>query len=316
MGFPRAAFYCVVDSRYFLGAAALINSLRLLGHDEPVFVLDCGLTESQRELVVPHATIVPAPDDTPPWLLKAAAPLRHPAEVMVLVDADVVVTRPLTELVQKAARPSIVAFRNGSNRFVPEWGELLKLGTARPRPYVSSSLVLLGGSLGIDALHLMEGLQNQVDFDRTFWRTNVPDYPFLLADQDLLNAILATRVDPDRVVELEDRLEAVPPFAGLRVIDEGSLRCAYADGTRPYMVHHFLPVKPWLESTMPGVYTQLLVRLLGGSDVAIQVPRRELPLHLRPGLRAGAERWYRGPFLAGVQKLRGRAKGVSELLGG
>ena len=27
-----AAFYCVADERYFLGAVAMINSLRLVGH--------------------------------------------------------------------------------------------------------------------------------------------------------------------------------------------------------------------------------------------------------------------------------------------
>ena len=90
-----AAFYCVADERYFLGAVGMINSLRVLGHDEPVFVLDCGLTDEQRELLAPHATLVAAPRDAPPWLLKTIAPLRHPAEVMVLIDADIIVTRSL-----------------------------------------------------------------------------------------------------------------------------------------------------------------------------------------------------------------------------
>ena len=39
----NAAFYCVADERYFLGAVGLINSLRLVGHDEPIHLLDCGL---------------------------------------------------------------------------------------------------------------------------------------------------------------------------------------------------------------------------------------------------------------------------------
>ena len=49
-----AAFYCVADERYFLGAVGLINSLRLVGHDEPVYLLDCGLTDAQRELLAAH----------------------------------------------------------------------------------------------------------------------------------------------------------------------------------------------------------------------------------------------------------------------
>ncbi len=66
MGRPQAAFYCVCDSRYFLGAVGMLNSLRLLGHDEPVFVLDCGLTEGERRRLAGHATVVAAPDDSPP----------------------------------------------------------------------------------------------------------------------------------------------------------------------------------------------------------------------------------------------------------
>ena len=38
----RAAFYCVADERYFLGAVGLVNSLRLVGHDEPVVCSTAG----------------------------------------------------------------------------------------------------------------------------------------------------------------------------------------------------------------------------------------------------------------------------------
>ena len=75
----------------------MVNSLRVHGHSDPVYVLDCGLDPDQRDLLAPHATLVPAPSEAPPWLLKTVAPLRHPAEVMVLIDADMIVTRPLTD---------------------------------------------------------------------------------------------------------------------------------------------------------------------------------------------------------------------------
>ena len=42
------AFYTVTDSHHFLGVVGLVNSLRLVGHDEPVFVTDAGLTAEQR----------------------------------------------------------------------------------------------------------------------------------------------------------------------------------------------------------------------------------------------------------------------------
>ncbi len=311
MGHPKAAFYCVCDSRYFLGAVGMLNSLRLLGHAEPVFVLDCGLTDAQRDRLAGHATILAPPDDSPPWLLKAAAPLDNTADVTILIDTDLLVTRPLTDLIASAADGRVVAFRNESDRFFSAWGELPGLGEARPRPYVSSSLVCLGGATGSNVLSLMDGLRGGVDFGRTFWRENDPDYPYLLGDQDLLNAILATEIDPARVTELDPRLEAVPPFDGLQVLDERTLECRFADGIEPYVVHHYV-TKPWLEPTLPGVYTQLLLRLLRGRDVPIRVSRRDLPLHLQPGVIAGARRWYRGPLSERVRALRNQIRHQTE----
>jgi hypothetical protein len=286
---PSTAFYCVCDSRYFLGAAAMLNSLRLLGHAEPIFLLDCGLTPRQRELLAPHATLVPAPREAPPWLLKTVAPLRHPAEVMVLIDADIIATRSLRELIDAAATPRVVAFENDRDRFVPEWGELLDLGPVRRQPYVSSGLVFMGRPLGEGILRLMGELQDRVDFDRTFWRRNVPDYPFRFADQDVLNAILATRLDRERLGVLPNRLAPNPPFRGLRVVDEATLRCAHRDGTEPYALHNFYR-KPWLVRSRSNPYSRLLTRLLLGDDVAIRVDPGDLPARLRAGPRAWAAR--------------------------
>jgi hypothetical protein len=310
----RAAFYCVADDRYFLGAVGLVNSLRLVGHTEPVFVLDCGLGSQERELVSEEATLVPAPSEAPPWLLKTVAPLRHPAEVMVLIDADVVVTRSLAEIVEAAAAGRVVAVENDRQRFVPEWGELLGLGSPRRQPYVSSGLVAVDRTLGRDVLALMDELRDRVDFELTFWRRNVPDYPFLYADQDVLNAILACRVARERLLALEHRLAPTPPFRGLRVVDETALRCRYGDGVEPLAVHHFA-TKPWLEPTHHGVYSRLLRRLLVGPDVALRVAPERLPLRLRTGLRAYADRkrvnagqhfrWYvREPLAARIGRRR------------
>jgi hypothetical protein len=309
---------------YFLGAVALVNSLRLLGHAEPIFVLDCGLSPSQRTLLGSQATVVAAPDDRTPFLLKTVAPHRHPAEVMVLLDADIIVTRPLTELIDSASRGRALAVEHGEDRFFDEWGELLG-ARARHRPYVSSSLVLLGGEIGREVIRLMDELQGRIEIERTPFSSPRPDFsahggdfqrmgrddPFFFADQDVLNAVLAAGVNPDRVEAVDRRLEATVPFAGLSVVDEDALRCAYEDGLEPYAVHHVLAAKPWLEPTMGGVYTRLLLRLLLGPDVAIRVPKRDLPLHLQPGVIAGARRWYRGPFSAGVRTVRERLRRAS-----
>jgi hypothetical protein len=326
---PPLAFYCVCNASYFLGAVAMINSLRLVGHDDAVYVLDCGLDEWQRDALAEHVTLVAAPERSP-YMLKTEAPLHHPADVMVLIDTDIIVTRPLTELIEKASHDRVLAIEHGEDRFFPEWGKLLG-GTARNRPYVSSSLVVMGGSLGATVVRRMDELQGRVDLEGTpysrprwagfslggadFWE-RAADHAFFFADQDVLNAVLATDLDPDRVELLDRRLEAILPFTGLRLLDKKNLRCAYDDGTEPYALHHLAPVKPWLEPTIPGVYTQLLVRLLRGRDVAIRVPRRDLPLHLQPGVIAGAKRWYRGPFSARIPALRERVTRDGEPSGG
>jgi hypothetical protein len=54
----------------------------------------------------------------------------------------------------------------------------------------------------------------------------------------------------------------------------------------PYALHHILPKKPWLEPMYHGVYSQLLMRLLIGPDLAIRVPSRELPVRFREGALA------------------------------
>jgi len=288
-----AAFYCVSDRRYFLGAVGLINSLRLVGHSQPIYLLDCGLTEAQRELLEGHVTLLRDQSGTPPWLLKTIAPLAHPAEVMVLIDADMIVTRPLDELIERAAGQGegrLVAAINDRDRFRSDWGELLGLGPVRRGPYLSSGLVVVERRLGTEVLELMDRLQDRVDFDRTFWRDNVSDYPFLYGDQDVLNGILASeRVEPERVVALEHRLAPTPPFGRLRVADRRTLRCRYRDGVEPYLLHNFFR-KPWLVRMRSSVYSRLLTRSLLGPDVELRLPPELLPLRMRTGPLAGAAR--------------------------
>jgi hypothetical protein len=287
---PQVAFYCVSSEVYFLGAVGLINSLRLVGHTEPIYLLDHGLTTAQRELVAPHVELVPGPRDTPPYLLKTVAPLRHPAEVRILIDADMIVTRPLTELIATASEDRVVAFENDTDRFVAKWGELLDLGPLRRRRYVSSGLIALGAPAGEEVLRLVDDRQRRVDPELAYGEgRNVRDYPLLYLEQDVLNAVLAARMEPDLVVALPHRLAPSQPFAGLRLADEATLRCVYEDGTRPYVLHHFLR-KPWLERMYHGIYSRLLARLLLADDVAVRVPERGVPLRMRNGLLARMER--------------------------
>jgi hypothetical protein len=282
----EAAFYCVSSREFFLGAVGMINSLRLLGHREPIYLLDCGLDREQRALLASEVMLVEAPPGAAPWELKTLAPLAHPAEVMVLIDADMIASRPLAALIDRAATGNIVGFENDMDRFVPEWGELLDLGPVRRQPYLSSAFVALPRSPGTEVLELIENRLARVDFQLTCWRGNSLDYPLLYADQDVLNAVLASRVESERIEALEHRLASATPFGGLEPLDLASLRCAYPDGTEPYLVHASLPAKPWLEPMYHGVYSQLLMRLLVGADLAIRVPAGELPRRFREGALA------------------------------
>jgi len=284
-----AAFFCVADARYFLGAVGLVNSLRIQGHDEPIVLLDCGLTPAQRELLRHEVELEAAPRDAAPQVLKAIAPLRRPARTSVLIDVDMIATRSLAPLIERAAGGAALVFADPQRRFFSEWGELLGLGATRPGPYVSSGLVACGGEVGERILHLLEEGGSKVDFARTFWGSNDRDYPFLYADQDVLNAILAAAIPPGSYEVLDQRLSATPPFRALRMQDEGTLACRYPDGTSPYVVHQYVR-KPWIEATYDGIYSRFLRRLLVGEGIAIRPPVEEIPLHLRAGPEARAAR--------------------------
>ena len=283
------AFYCMSSDIYFLAAVGLVNSLRLLGHGEPIYLLDLGLRPEQRRLLEGEVRLVDAPDGAPPFLLKAHAARHHPAEVQVLADADMVVCASLGPLIEQASEGRVVGGATGLDRHHDEWSELLGLGPLADRPYISSALLLLGGELGDNVVALVEDRSDRVDFERTYFRRNEPGYPLLHAEEDVVNAVVRATAGAADVVAFEPRLSAIPPFAGLELVDEARLRCAYADGTSPYVVHHW-PGKPWLERTHDGVYSRLLRRLLTGDDLAVRVPSRLLPHRFRRGPGPWAER--------------------------
>ena len=311
------AFYCVSSGEYFLGAVGLINSLRLQGHDEPIYLLDCGLSAEQRALIESEVTIVDAPDATPPYLLKTIAPLRHPHETMVLIDVDMIVTRNLGELLAEARSGKVIAFENPGDRFVAEWGELLDLGPIERRRYLCSAFVAFGRDPGAEVLALMEDRQKRADFERNCFNVNwldepLGERPFLYLDQDVLNAVLATRVAAERVIGLEPRLTANTPFVDLEIRDQQELRVAYSDGAEPYLLHHMFPGKPWLQPMPEGIYTTLLVRLLDQDDLAVRVPTEQLPARLHRSRRGQMVRrrenvTVRARLIAGYWTGRARA---------
>jgi hypothetical protein len=288
---PRA-IYSVADRKHFPGAVALLNSLRLLGHDEPFILVDAGMTGEHLSRLEGHATVVRAPEGTPPVFLAPHGPLERPAEVAILLDADIVVTRQLTELVAIADAGRLVTFINDApndDRFFPEWAEVLGLGSLRRRPYINAGQLLLPATLATRLLPRWVEGQERIGTAHSRYGNATLDDPFYFADQDVINAVLAADFSEDEVLTLEQRLAPHPPFAGLRMEDEVGLACRYDDGVRPFMLHHIM-AKPWLAATRSTIYSRLLTRLLLADDVAIRLEPGDLPLRLREGRLAAVDR--------------------------
>ncbi|MCL6670382.1 hypothetical protein [Streptomyces panaciradicis] len=290
---PGTAFYTVADRRFFPGLVALLNSLRLTGHDEPLFVVDIGLTPEQRRLLAGHVTLVRPPSpDAPAWFLAPYGPSRHPAEVVVLIDADIIVTRQLTEITETARRGRIVAFVDclpNSRRFSPQWESVLGLGELRRQPYLNAGLVAYPHTLSDRLLPPWTEGQRTIGIAHSRYGKATLDDPFYFADQDVLNAVLAGRFELGELAVMEHRLAPHPPFPGLTLTDRQHLTCAYEDGTRPFLLHHVL-AKPWLAATRDTVYSTLMTRLLLAPDVALRLDPETLPLRLREGPAAALDR--------------------------
>jgi len=310
------AFYCVCDRNHFLGLVGLINSLRIVGHNEPVYVLDCGLTEAQREVIEENAVVVTMAPDTSPVMLKHVLPISRPAEVMVLVDVDVIFTRRLSEIVEQARQlqKPVLFLNDVTDRFHPAW-ESLGFGAPVPHPYFNSGMLILPAAPARAFLKLFEQGQRRLDAGLVapaYAGTQAsvrgqmprPEDPFYFPDQDVLNAMIGTAIQLGSVSVAAEGAVSYWPFPGVRVTDTDRLECRYQDGSQPFILHHIL-TKPWNGVVAPSVYTKLLTRLLCGPDLRIRVTT-SLPMALRVGWTSPLARqtlriraWLRG-------QLRGR----------
>ena len=95
----EATFYTIADAGFFPGLVALLNSLRLTGNAGELVALDRGLTPAQRELLEGHVSVVDLPEAPAgsPILLKPYPGQVGATGTIVLVDSDMIVTRPLAE---------------------------------------------------------------------------------------------------------------------------------------------------------------------------------------------------------------------------
>jgi hypothetical protein len=286
------AFYLVSDSRFFIGAVAVVNSLRLVGHDEPIVFVDAGLAEWQREALHRHVELIAAPRDVSPVMMKMVGPSQRPSSVAVMLDSDVIVVRPLTELIQTAASGRLVAFVNNEpnhDRFFPEWSSVLGLEPMRRQPYLAAGQLFVPATLQKRLFEPWEEGQAKVDIERTMLSRGKLWEPFYFPDMDVFNALVSTRLEPNEIVMLENRFATVPPFHDLELVDPERLVVRFRDGEQPFLLHHII-AKPWLRATRSNIYSFLLPRLLLAPDVALRLKPEQVPLRLREGRRAAADR--------------------------
>ena len=281
-----ARFYTISDARFFVGTVALLNSLRLTGHDHELVVLDRGLTDVQRSVLDEHCTLVAIPGEgADPYLVKPFPAQIGAAGVAVLLDSDMVVTSSLGPVLEKAARGQICVFPDHPvdiGRWFAEWEVLFDLGAPLRRgPYMNAGFTAVS-------------IESQPHFFRRWWdacrlvaeRRNslVDPEPLAQLDQDALNAILLSEVQ-DEVVE---RLPAYEwDLRRVSVDDERSLRCSGPDGSPQPLLHAWMRPKVWQsrERLHANAYERLAPRLLFDPDVEIRLDSTDVPVWLHPGWR-------------------------------
>jgi hypothetical protein len=287
-------FYTIGDERFFLGIVGLINSLRLTGHRYKLVLLDCGLTQSQRDLLRPHCSMVERSRQlvSNPTMYKPYHYLLKPKGIVVIIDSDMIVTRSLEGILSLAKNGKICVFPDPENsRWFSDWDELFGLSNElRRQVYVNAGFLafstLYWPSLPERWWQCCEKIQSHPTIAE-----GVIDGPSAQADQDALNALLMSEF-PQEALAIQPQDEEVfhrKNFSKVKVVDGKTLACSYR-GHATTLLHSCGSPKPWEKRGWRTVrrnnaYLRLLHRLLVGKDLPINVPLDQLPLWLRPDIR-------------------------------
>jgi lipopolysaccharide biosynthesis glycosyltransferase len=313
----RITYFTLVDANYFLGAAAMINSLSLTGNSGRIVVVDTGLDEWQRErLDAAGVALIPlqAPAGLPATFYKPYMGSMIEGEVVVYVDSDIVLTDSLDSVVSLAASGRICAAPDGQpQRFFSEWADLMPLEQPlRREAYVNAGLLAVAPGRWPRFFERWQELCSAIlELAPPMHTVSFEDAlaaPVAWHDQDALNAMLMSELTADGVALIEpQRVVASADMAGVVCVDPTSLECRFA-GTRLLFLHYLNGPKPWQPSgwitTSNNAYVQLLARLLGADDVPVKVDERELPPWLSStGLR-------RSVLFAGIRGVRAASHAV------
>ena len=295
----RATFHTIANARYFPGLVALVNSMRLTGHDQEVVVLDLGLTPGQRERLADHVTLVQLPNQVGhPAFMKPYPHRLAPAGTVVLIDSDMIVTASLDEPLADAAAGLIAVFgdhESTRSRWFAEWEQGFGLsGPPRHQEYVNAGFVAISQEHWPNFLTRWATACQLLPIDRYAVlprflprRTAMDGEPFWAGDQDALNAILMAEIPPESLA-IRPRSQQPDWLDEAEVVDEQTLECRYR-GEPTLILHLSLAPKPWEPTgwrrARNNAYVRLLPRVLLADDVALRLSPAELPLWLRGNRR-------------------------------
>ncbi len=301
------------DAGYFLGVVALLNSLRLTGNAMPLTVLDVGLEAWQRAQLEPHCDLVSARSGVSVYHLKAHAPMASDADIVLMLDGDVIVTGSLSPMVDAAAAGKVCAYGDqmAEQRWFPEWTHLLGLrAPLRRGPYVNAGAIAVSTARMPGFLPRWTEVCGRVAGAPTMEHSALgADDPLWLADQDPLNALLLSEVPSDQVVAYgyPGMVIGAENLARAKVVDAQRLRCTW-QGEPVTLLHAVGRLKPWHRRASRELrrtaYTTLLRRVLAAPDVELRVPSAHLPRWLRPGPAGATVAWALHAYDVGARGSR------------
>jgi hypothetical protein len=309
-------FYTLATGAYFPGTVALLNSLRLCGNRDRLVVADAGLSVEQRSRLERHAEVVMMSADVAakPFLAKPYAAREQDGGVAVFVDSDMLVTGSLEPYIELARDGAICVFADhveARGRSFDTWRELLGLRSpVRRQTYVNAGFICLSLDHYPWLIDRWLELCLRAPSDQVM---TTPAAPFYAADQDVLNALLASEVPADRIRLLPDEEEVYWDDLGeVDVVDAGTLECRFR-GRRPAILHYSFAPKPWSPRgwlrVKDDAFVRLLPRVLSGDDVVLRLKPGELPFWLRRDRRARL-------FLRAADTAHAALKGLLSVLPG
>jgi hypothetical protein len=286
-----ATFYTVTDEAFFPGTVALVNSLRIVGHTEPLVVLDNGLTGAQRERLEEVATVLDAPDGTgsmPPPTLKPFPHLFDAKGTVAIIDSDMIVSASLAPAFSLAAQGKICLYAapdwpSDRARWFPEWQELFALrAPLRREPYLNNGFVVFSTDHWPQLLRDWWVACSRIPVGSVF---TSQEHALRLGDSDALNAILMSEVGADSVALPAEGLQAAPGD-DVVVADEDRLVCV-RDGVQVSLLHHWARPKVWsrrgkLRLRESDAYVRVFSRVVFGPGVALPLTKSDVPWWLRP----------------------------------